>query len=171
LIRGPEGVSSRFGGGPNGASGKVGQGVLEIGGGPPVSQFPAQKRLFLGGRPASFLTSRPGRGSKPHSGSGSIRLRALLGGRGNSSHRRSGLASGETAVSSGPEGSSGATPSPCPRAVSLLLRSSDSRPSGSHPTPCSPKWGLSSAVGRCRHVPPSAALHLLAGGRGRFGPK
>ncbi len=55
------------------------------------------------------------------------------------------------------------------RAVSLLLRSSDSRPSGSHPTPCSPKWGLSSAAGRCRRGPPSAALCLLASGRGRCG--
>lgn len=134
----------------------------EIRRGPGPPGFPAQKRVFLGGRHAGFLTCRPGRGSKPHSGSGSIRLRALLDGQGNSSHRRSGLASGETAVSSYPDGTSGAPPSPYHRAVSLLLRSSDSRPSGSHPTPCSPKWGLSSAAGRCRRGPPSAALHLLA---------
>ncbi len=128
-------------------------------------------RVGAGYRPGGYPPERPGRGSKPHSGSGSIRLRALLGGQGNASHRRSGLASGETAVSPYPEGSSDATPSPYPRAVSLLLRSSDSRPSGSHPTPCSPKWGLSSAAGRCRLVPPSAALHLLAPGEGPSGGK
>jgi hypothetical protein len=133
---------------------------------PFVPGFPAQKLAFLGRRPVSCLTSRPGRGSKPHSGSGSIRLRALLDGQGNSSSRRSGLASGEAAVSPYPDGTSGAPPSPYHRAVSLLLRSSDSRPSGSHPTPCSPKWGLSSAAGRCRRGPPSAALHLLARERG-----
>jgi len=133
---------------------------------------PSRGRTSRGlGRPASVGSGihpggcppgRPGRGSKPHSGSGSIRLRALLDGQGNPSPRRSGLASGEAAVSPNPGGSSGATPSPYHRAVSLLLRSSDSRPSGFHPTPCSPKWGLSSAAGRCRRGPPSAALHLLA---------
>jgi hypothetical protein len=157
--------------GPNRASGSAGERVREIGRRPGVTEFPAQKRVFLGGRFASFLTNRPGRGSKPHSGSGSIRLRALLDGQGNPSHRRSGLASGEAAVSPYPDGTSGAPPSPYHRAVSFLLRSSDSRPSGSHPTPCSPKWGLSSAAGRCRHGPPSAALHLLATGGSRGRPK
>src|SRR5208283_4473006 len=124
--------------------------------------FPAQELAFLGRRPASFLTGRPGRGSKPRSVSGSIRLRALLDGRGNASSRPSGLAPGESAVSPYPGGFSDTTPSPCHRTVSFLLRSSDSRLSGSRPTPCFPERGLSSAPGRCRHGPPSAALHLLA---------
>jgi hypothetical protein len=126
------------------------------------------KHRFEGRPTDDFTSAGPGRGSKPHSGSGSIRLRALLDGQGNSSHRRSGLASGEAAVSPYPDGASGASPSPYHRAVSLLLRSSDSRPSGSHPTPCSPKWGLSSAAGRCRRGPPSAALRLLARRPGSF---
>ena len=133
-----------------------------------VRGLPSHDRSRGNNRP-SFTPAGPGRSSKPHSGSGSIRLRALLDGQGNTSHRRSGLASGEAAVSPYPDGTSGASPSPYHRAVSLLLRSSDSRPSGSHPTPCSPKWGLSSAAGRCRRGPPSAALCLLASGRGRCG--
>ena len=149
----------------------VGERGGAVGRGPGAPGFPAQELGFLGGRHASFLTCRPGRGSKPHSGSGSIRLRALLDGPGNASSRRSGLASGETAVSPYPGGSSGATPSPYRRTVSWLLRSSDSRPSGSHPTPRSPKWGLSSAARRCRRGPPSAALHLLAEARPRTRPK
>src|SRR5208283_1659185 len=130
--------------------------------GRPRLEFPARKPQFPGRRPASFLTRRPGRGSKPRSVSGSIRLRALLDGRGNASYRPSGLAPGESAVSPYSGGSSNATPSPYHRTVSFLLRSSDSRLSGSRPTPCFPERGLSSAAGRCRHGPPSAALHLLA---------
>ena len=80
-----------------------------------------------------------------------------------SSSRLLGLAPGESAVSPYPEGSSGATPSPCPRTVSFLLRGSRSRPTGSHPSPRLPERGLSSAVGCCQHGPPSAALRLLAG--------
>jgi len=141
---------------------EVGKRVGEIARFPGVSGFPAQKRVFLGRRHASFLTCRPGRGSKPRSVSGSIRLRALLDGRGNASSRPLGLAPGESAVSPYSDGASDATPSPYHRTVSFLLRSSDSRLSGSRPTPCFPERGLSSAAGRCRHGPPSAALHLLA---------
>jgi len=124
--------------------------------------FVAQKPRSLGHRPARFRACRPGRSSKPLSVSGNIRLRALLDGQGNSSSRQSGLAPGEAAVSSYPGGTSGAPPSPYRRTVSFLLRSSDSRPSGSDPTPCFPARGLSSAAGRCRLGPPSAALYLLA---------
>ncbi len=116
-----------------------------------------------GVHPGGCPPERPGGGSKPLSVSGSIRLRALLDGQGDSSSRPSGLAPGESAVSSYPDGASDAPSSPSHRAVSFLLRSSDSRPSGSHPTPCLPERGLSSAAGRCRLGPPSAALHLLAG--------
>ena len=122
------------------------------------------KWRFKGIHPGGFPPGRPGRGSKPLSVSGSIRLRALLDGQGNSSSRLSGLAPGEAAVSPFPDGSSDASSSPSRRAVSFLLRRSDSRLSGSRPTPCFPERGLSSAAGRCRPGPPSAALHLLASG-------
>ena len=125
-------------------------------------RLPVEMGRSRGNNRPSFASAGPGRGSKPRSVSGSIRLRALLDGRGNGSSRLSGLAPGESAVSPYPDGTSGATPSSYHRAVSFLLRSSDSRPSGSHPTPCFPERGLSSAAGRCRHGPPSAALHLLA---------
>ncbi len=127
-----------------------------------MPEFPARKLSFPGRRLASFLTGRPGGGSKPLSVSGSIRLRALLDGRGISSSRPLGLAPGESAVSPYPVGASDAASSPYRRAVSFLLRCSGSRPAGSHPPPRFPERGLSSAVGRCQHDPPSAALHLLA---------
>ncbi len=150
--------------------GLLGSGLVQV-----VGELPEQSKdirrglgqigpvaVSVGIHPGGFPPGRPGRGSKPLSVSGSIRLRALLDGRGDSSSRLSGLAPGESAVSAYPEGSSDATSSPYSRAVSFLLRSSDSRPSGSHPTPCLPERGLSSAAGRCRSGPPSAALHLLA---------
>src|SRR5580700_7116742 len=72
----------RYGGGPNGAGQKFGDRVCELFRGPTSASFPALKVAFQGRRPSISSTSRPGRSSKPHSGSGSIRLRALLDGRG-----------------------------------------------------------------------------------------
>jgi hypothetical protein len=52
-----------------------------VGSGSTVSRVPGPKMRFPGRRPTILLTSRPGRGSKPLSVSGSIRLRAFLDGR------------------------------------------------------------------------------------------
>ena len=141
------------------------RGSSERHGAPPSRIRGYTQRDLRGGNRPSFTSAGPGRGSKPLSVSGSIRLRALLDGRGNASSRPLGLAPGESAVSPYPDGTSNATSSPYHRTVSFLLRSSDSRLSGSRPTPCFPERGLSSAAGRRRHGPPSAALHLLANER------